>query len=149
MRCVESSAVVISKNGVCVMHTQGLQRETHHCVWIVVAESIQVQRLLFHLLVGTIIVSRWCCLEVQDIVASNENVSQKASKLTINEFFRSFQVQIHVGLRRVECSLILHLSPFKLDNDDFTNKVSQEGFGINNELRLVVEERRRISLVFD
>lgn len=82
---------------------------------------------------------------VQDIVASDQNLSQETGELSVNKFFRSVQQQIHVGITTTQGALIFH-SPLEFDTDCFARQVGQEGFWIDNELRLRAEKSKsRIS----
>jgi hypothetical protein len=80
------------------------------------------------------------CLNIEDIVASNQNFAQETSKLSVNELFTSSQLHIHVSVCALKFSLVFH-PPLELDLDELTRKIGKKGFRIDNKLRLRNEMR--------
>ena len=77
-----------------------------------------------------------CCLEIEHIVASYQNISQKAGKLAVNDFFGPFEVQIHVTVTAVESPLVFHVSPFEFDQHLLPDEIREKWFGIYDKLGL-------------
>ena len=74
-------------------------------------------------------------LDVEDVVAADENLAEEASKLSIDEFLRLVETEVHVGIRRGEDALIL-LAPLQTDSDGLAGQIRQERLGVDDELGL-------------
>ena len=51
---------------------------------------------------------RWRCHNVQDIVAPDQYFTQVPRKLSVQKFFRVAQLQVHVRIGALELALVLH-----------------------------------------
>jgi hypothetical protein len=76
-----------------------------------------------------------CRLNVEDIVASDQDFAQETGKLTVDELFTSSQLHIHVSVCTLKFSLVFH-SPLELDLHKLTREIGKKGSRIDNELRL-------------
>ena len=72
-------------------------------------------------------------LDVKDVVAADEDLTEEASKLSIDEFLRLVQSQVHVGVRRRQYALVF-LAPLQPNSDGLAGQIRQEGLGVDNEL---------------
>ena len=97
---------------------------------------------ILSLVVVIIVIIRWRrSLDVEDIVASDQDLTQEARKLTVYIFFSSLHMNVHVTIHTGKHSLILH-APLQLNPNRLARQVCKEGFGVYNELGLYRQRRK-------
>ncbi|KAL6129110.1 hypothetical protein ACLB2K_072463 [Fragaria x ananassa] len=83
----------------------------------------------------------WHPAKIENIVASDQNLSEISSELSIDKLFSISKLQVHRGIHRDKETFVLH-SPFKLHKHRLSGQIVQERFGVNRivycELYLVM-----------
>jgi len=76
------------------------------------------------------------CHNVEYGIASYQDLSQVPGKFTVDVFFGTVQLDIHVGICRYEGSNVNEAAEFEFNPDEASDQVLEKGFGIDNKGRL-------------
>ena len=69
-------------------------------------------------------------LEPHDVVTPNQNLPERALTLTVDEFFRRGELEVHVRIRAHEKPAVLH-APLELDGHLLPGERREEGFWVD------------------
>lgn len=74
-----------------------------------------------------------CGLDIEDIVASNEDLAEKTCKISVHKFFSLVETEVHVCIRRGKNPLVL-LTPLEPNANGLPGQIGNKGLWIDNKL---------------